>query len=193
MVAAHGALHFGSGGVRLGRYREQRPGERAKRAWRRRSGIAASVLGRRVRTIGPVGLGERWSFTTVTTREPASGPSRCSLALVLRMAGVGIGVVLGVPHPTSSAGLRMVGVAGDRLLRMVMVPLVLVCSDPGGRHLRAPERSASTSASLRSCSSAGVRHSASDTSAPASGSTAATATLSPTPATSGATPSTWAR
>lgn len=191
VLAAHGALHLGSGGVSLGRYRQQRPGQRPQGAWRRRSGIAASVLGRRVRTIGRVAPPERWSFT-VTPRELATSGSRCP-PLRLRMAGVGIGVVLGVPDPTSSRGLRMAGVSGGRLLRMVMAPLLVAFSDPGGRHLRAPATSASTSASRRSWSSAGTRHSASVASAPALGSMAATATLSIGPSTPRAASRTCAR
>ena len=87
---AGGTAHFTSLGMDLRCHRQERPGERAKGARRRQLDGAAPLRGRSAAVIGPVGLGERWSFTTTTTREPATSASRCR-PLPLRTPGVGLG------------------------------------------------------------------------------------------------------
>ncbi len=119
MLPTDGAVHLGPGGVGLGRQSQECSGERPQRAGWRGFGCAASRRGR----CGPVAFGE-CSVLRVTLSEPAGGPSRCSPLLPLRMPGVGIAVVLWAPDPTSSLALRMLGVATDRLLRMVKVWLL---------------------------------------------------------------------
>jgi hypothetical protein len=120
VLPTHGAVHLGSGGVGLGRRRQERTGKRPQRAGWRGFGGAASLRGRSVAVVGPVAFGERSAFL-VTASTRAGGRSRWPLPLPLRTAGVRIAVAPWAPDPTMSPGLRMVGLAADRFLQMVMV------------------------------------------------------------------------
>ena len=122
MLPTHGAVHLGSGGVGLGRQSQECSGERPQRAGGRGFGGAASLCGRDVAVVEPVAVGDR-SARRVTASTPFPGGSWCSVPLSLRMMGDGVGVRLLVPD-FCLAHLRMVGVAADRFLQMVMVWLL---------------------------------------------------------------------
>jgi hypothetical protein len=122
VLPAHGAVHLGSGGVGLGRQSQECSGERPQRAGGRGFDGAGSLRGQSVAVVGPLAVGKR-SALPATANTPFAGGSWCSVPLSLRMMGDGAGVRLLVPD-FCLAHLRMVGVAADRFLQMVMVWLL---------------------------------------------------------------------
>jgi hypothetical protein len=139
--------------MRLGRHRQQRPGQRPQGAGRRCGHLAVLVAG-----LAPAVTRRAAFVVALGTRSRATLRRSCRWPQKLRMVGLCMHVLpRTVPRPDLGA-LRTVGVRTTGLLRVVAVRL-LPWLEPGGAHSPA-SIDASTSARRWSSPSTGVRHTA---------------------------------